>query len=139
MVRRRLRPRPGAGGAALTVLRARFALHPPQPRHAAEPRRGQFTGSAVIWSAARRCRPRSASCWGNSIDADTGAALAPETVGRLAGGIAASGAAPAASLRRTDLVPIARTALEARDGGWQSVAALNAHAQRIGGGSRDRL
>ena len=77
---------------------------------------------------------------GNSIDADTGAALAPDTVGRLVRVIVDAGSAPApASLRRTDLVPFARIALEARDGGWQSVAAINAHAQRIGGGSRDRL
>ena len=77
---------------------------------------------------------------GNSIDADTGAALAPETVGRLVGAIVGAGAAPSpASLRRTDLVPLARTALESREGGWQSVAAINAHAQRIGAGSRDRL
>jgi uncharacterized circularly permuted ATP-grasp superfamily protein/uncharacterized alpha-E superfamily protein len=77
---------------------------------------------------------------GNSIDADTGAALAPETVGRLVGAIIGAGAAPPpASLRRGDLTPLARTALEAREGGWQSVAAINAHAQRIGAGSRDRL
>ncbi|KQT31282.1 hypothetical protein ASG29_15065 [Sphingomonas sp. Leaf412] len=77
---------------------------------------------------------------GNSIDADTGAALARDTVGRLVGEIAAGNAAPRpASLRRADLVPFARTALEATGGQWQSVAQINASAQRIGAGSRDRL
>ena len=77
---------------------------------------------------------------GNSIDADAGGALAPATVARLAGEIAAAGAAPApASLRRADLTQLARTAMEAREGGWQSVAALNAQARRIAGVSRDRL
>ena len=77
---------------------------------------------------------------GNSIDADAGAALAPETVGKLVGEIVAAGAAPRpAGLRRAELTQFARTAMEAREGGWQSVAAINAHAQRIAGGSRDRL
>jgi uncharacterized circularly permuted ATP-grasp superfamily protein/uncharacterized alpha-E superfamily protein len=77
---------------------------------------------------------------GNSIDADGGAALGPETVGKLVGLIAASGAAPAPSgLKRGDLAQFARTAMEAVDGGWQSVAMMNRHAQEIGEGSRDRL
>ncbi len=75
---------------------------------------------------------------GNSIDADGGAALSPETVGRLVGLVVGAGAAPSPpSLRRADLVHLARTALE--DAGWQSVAAINLHARRIGEGSRDRL
>ena len=77
---------------------------------------------------------------GNSIDADAGAALGADTVARLVGEIVDAGAAPRpASLRRADLTAFAKTAMEARDGGWQSVAAINAHAQRIAGGSRDRL
>lgn len=77
---------------------------------------------------------------GNSIDADTGAALGADTVGRIVGEIVAAGAAPRpASLRRADLIPFARTALEATEGGWQSVAQINAHARRIGAVSRDRL
>ena len=77
---------------------------------------------------------------GNSIDADAGAALGEETVGRLVGEIVGAGAAPRPdSLRRAELTQLARTAMESRDGGWQSVAAINAHAQRIAGGSRDRL
>ena len=75
---------------------------------------------------------------GHSIDADGGAALAGETVGRLAGLIAGAGAAPhPPSLRRADLQAFARTAME--DSAWQSVAALNRHARAIGDGSRDRL
>ena len=75
---------------------------------------------------------------GNSIDAGGGAALAPETVGRLVGLIAGGGAAPhPTSLRRADLTPFARTAME--DNGWQSVAAINAHARAIAEGARDRL
>ena len=75
---------------------------------------------------------------GNSIDVDAGAALAPETVGRLVGLIVAAGGAPhPASLRRADLATFARTALEG-DGG-QSVKAINLHARRIGQGSRERL
>jgi uncharacterized circularly permuted ATP-grasp superfamily protein/uncharacterized alpha-E superfamily protein len=77
---------------------------------------------------------------GNSIDADAGAALSTDTVGRLVGEIVGAGAAPApASLRRADLTALARTAMESTDAGWQSVATINAHAQRIAGGSRDRL
>lgn len=76
---------------------------------------------------------------GNSIDADGGAALGPETVGRLAGLVATAGAAPLpTALRRSDLTQMARTAMEATDG-WQSVAEINQQARRIGNGSRDRL
>lgn len=76
---------------------------------------------------------------GNSIDADGGAALAPDTVGRLVGLVVAGGAAPApASLRRADLMQFARTAMEA-DAGWSSIAEINRQARRIGEGSRDRL
>lgn len=76
---------------------------------------------------------------GHSIDADTGAAPDEATIAKLVAEIVDSGAAPApASFRRADLISFARTAMEARDG-WQSVAAINTHAQRIAGGSRDRL
>ncbi len=76
---------------------------------------------------------------GNSIDADGGAALGPDTVGRLANLVATSGAAPAPpSLTRADLRQMARTAMEAGDG-WQSVAEINRQARRVGEGSRDRL
>ena len=43
------------------------------------------------------------------------------------------------SLRRADLTQFARTAMEATDQGWFSVAENNRQAQRIAGGSRDRL
>ncbi len=76
---------------------------------------------------------------GHSIDADGGAALGPDTVGKLVGMVAAAGAAPApAAMKRADLTQMARTAMEATDN-WQSVAAINRHARRIGDGSRDRL
>jgi uncharacterized circularly permuted ATP-grasp superfamily protein/uncharacterized alpha-E superfamily protein len=75
---------------------------------------------------------------GNSIDADGGAALSPETVSRLAQMVVGAGAAPSpASLRRSELLQLARTAMESPD--WQSVATINRHARRIGEGSRDRL
>jgi len=76
---------------------------------------------------------------GNSISADTGAALAADTVRRLADILVAGNAAPAPkALRRADLTELARAALE--DGeGWYSVAAINAQARMIGGVSRDRL
>lgn len=77
---------------------------------------------------------------GNSIDADAGAALGPDTVGRLVGLVANGGAAPhPASLRRTDLTVFARTAMEAAEGGWHSVRVINRLARAIGKGSRDRL
>lgn len=77
---------------------------------------------------------------GNSIDADAGAALSRETIGRLVGIVNEDGAAPApASLRRADLIVLARTALEAGEGGWNSVRAINRHARSIASGSRDRL
>lgn len=77
---------------------------------------------------------------GNSIDADAGAALAPETVGRLVGLVVNGGAAPhPASLRRADLTLFARTAMESGEGGWHSVRAINRLARGIGQGSRDRL
>jgi uncharacterized circularly permuted ATP-grasp superfamily protein/uncharacterized alpha-E superfamily protein len=75
---------------------------------------------------------------GNSIDADAGAALAAETVGRLVGLVVNTGAAPhPSSLRRGDLSTFVRTALE--DGEWHSVRTINRHARGIGQGSRDRL
>ena len=75
---------------------------------------------------------------GNSIDADAGAALAAETVGRLVGLVVNTGAAPhPPSLRRADLSALARTAME--DGEWHSVRTINRLARGIGQGSRDRL
>ncbi|NYT41402.1 circularly permuted type 2 ATP-grasp protein [Sphingomonas sp. R-74633] len=76
---------------------------------------------------------------GNSISADTGAALAADTVRRLSDILVASNAAAAPSgLKRADLTQLARTALEDMDG-WSSVAAINGQARRIGEVSRDRL
>ena len=75
---------------------------------------------------------------GNSIDADGGGALAPETIGKLVGLIVGGGAADhPASLRRADLTAFARAAME--DGTMQSVLAINQHARNIADGSRDRL
>ena len=75
---------------------------------------------------------------GNSIDVDGGAALAPDTVGKIVGLIAGAGAAPhPGSLRRADLTAFARTAME--DEGWHSIATINRLARGIGEGSRDRL
>ena len=75
---------------------------------------------------------------GHSIDADGGAALAANTVGRLVGLIAGGGAAAhPASLGRAQLTAFARAAMEDEDG--QSVAAINRLARGIGEGSRDRL
>jgi len=75
---------------------------------------------------------------GNSIDADGGAAIAPDTVGKLVGLIVGSGAADhPASLRRADLTAFARVAME--DDHTQSVATMNRHARDIADGSRDRL
>lgn len=77
---------------------------------------------------------------GNSISADTGAALAADTVGRLSDILVAGNAAPAPKgLKRADLTHLARTALEDEEGGWRSVAAINAQAKLIGEVSRDRL
>lgn len=77
---------------------------------------------------------------GNTIDADGGAALAKETVGKLVGMITDDGAAPAPdSFRRADLIAFANVALEAQDSGWRSVRAINQTARAIGSGSRDRL
>lgn len=76
---------------------------------------------------------------GNSVAADTGAALPEASVRRLANLIAARGAAPfPASTRRQELTQLARTALDAQEG-WRSVRVINAQARGIGDGSRDRL
>ena len=75
---------------------------------------------------------------GNSIDADGGAALAPDTVGKLVGLIVGNGAAHhPPSLRRADLTAFARAAME--DPTMHSVVAINNHARDIADGSRDRL
>ena len=77
---------------------------------------------------------------GNSIDADAGAALGVETVGRLVGLVVNGGGAPhPATLRRADLAAFTRTAMEAGEGGWHSVRVINRLARSIGQGSRDRL
>lgn len=75
---------------------------------------------------------------GHSIGADTGAALTPDTLWRLVGLIAATGAAPPpASTERAELGQFARMAMEAEDG--FSVRVINRQARAIGEGSRDRL
>ncbi len=77
--------------------------------------------------------------FGHSISADTGAALAPETVEWLVKIIADTGAAaPPPSHRRRDLVDFGREAMESVDS-WGSVRAINRLATGIGGVSRDRL
>ena len=76
---------------------------------------------------------------GNSVAADTGAALPEASVRRLANLIAGRGAAPfPATTRRQELTQLARTALDAQDG-WYSVRAINRQARTIGDVSRDRL
>ncbi|MCW3834996.1 circularly permuted type 2 ATP-grasp protein [Sphingomonas canadensis] len=76
---------------------------------------------------------------GNSISADTGAALAEDTVGRLANLVVAAGAAPAPRAhKRAELTQLARTALEDEDG-WYSIRAINDQARLIGEISRERL
>jgi uncharacterized alpha-E superfamily protein len=76
---------------------------------------------------------------GNSISADTGAALGEETVRRIVGLLVAAGAAPQpASLRRAELTQLARTALDGADG-WYGVRTINEQARRIGEVSRERL
>jgi uncharacterized circularly permuted ATP-grasp superfamily protein/uncharacterized alpha-E superfamily protein len=76
---------------------------------------------------------------GNSIDADAGAALDHDTVGRMAGLVVAAGAAAhPAHLKRPDLVQLARTALDALDG-WNNIPAINRMARTIAQVSRDRL
>ncbi len=75
---------------------------------------------------------------GNSIDADGGAALAGETLGRLVALIVGSGAAEhPVSLQGADLISFACAAIE--DRGGESVATINAHARSIANGLRDRL
>ncbi|MET0308251.1 MAG: circularly permuted type 2 ATP-grasp protein [Sphingomonas sp.] len=76
---------------------------------------------------------------GNSISADTGAALAADTVHRLVGLVVNTGAAPQPrTLKRADLTHLARSALEGLDGGY-SVRSINAQARLIGAVSRERL
>ncbi|THD38386.1 MAG: hypothetical protein E7773_01150 [Sphingomonas sp.] len=76
---------------------------------------------------------------GNSIDADAGAALDHDTVGRMAGLVVAGGAAAHPErLKRPDLVQLARTALDAQEG-WHNIPAINRLARNIAGVSRDRL
>ena len=76
---------------------------------------------------------------GNSIDADAGAALDHDTVGKMAGLVVANGAAAhPAQLKRPDLVQLARTALDAAEG-WHNIPAINRLARNISSVSRDRL
>ncbi|ATY32499.1 circularly permuted type 2 ATP-grasp protein [Sphingomonas psychrotolerans] len=76
---------------------------------------------------------------GHSISADTGAALAADTVARLVRLIVASGAAPEPKgVKRADLTQLARTALEGEED-WYSVRAINCQARLIGAVSRERL
>ncbi len=76
---------------------------------------------------------------GHSIGADTGAALSPDTVWRLAGLIGASGvSAMPETTQRPALIAFARAALEEPDAPG-SVRAINQHARTIGEVSRDRL
>ena len=76
---------------------------------------------------------------GHSISADSGAALAADTVGRLVGLVVEAGAAPQPdSLGRAHLTRFAEAAMDATDG-WYSVRAINRQARAIGAVSRDRL
>ncbi len=76
---------------------------------------------------------------GNSISADTGAALSAATLGRLVALVVDGGAAPRpAAMGRSELLELARTALE-DDGAFHSVRAINRQARAIGDVSRDRL
>ncbi|NIJ21484.1 putative circularly permuted ATP-grasp superfamily protein/putative alpha-E superfamily protein [Sphingomonas naasensis] len=74
---------------------------------------------------------------GHSISADTGAALASDTVAGLVRLVVQAGAAPQPNgFRRADLTQLARTALE---GEQASVDAINRQARSIGAVSRERL
>ncbi|WP_066682395.1 circularly permuted type 2 ATP-grasp protein [Sphingomonas sp. CCH9-E2] len=76
---------------------------------------------------------------GHSISADSGAALAADTVGRLVGLVVQAGAAPQPdNLGRAQLTRFAEAAMDATDG-WYSVRAINRQARAIGAISRDRL
>ena len=76
---------------------------------------------------------------GNSISADTGAALAAETVRRLVGLVVASGAGPEpATHRRADLIQLVRAAME-DEHDFYSVRTINEQARLIGAVSRERL
>lgn len=76
---------------------------------------------------------------GHSISADSGAALAADTVGRLVGLVVEAGAGPQPdSLGRAHLTRFAEAAMDATDG-WYSVRAINRQARAIGAISRDRL
>jgi uncharacterized circularly permuted ATP-grasp superfamily protein/uncharacterized alpha-E superfamily protein len=76
---------------------------------------------------------------GHSISADSGAALAADTVSRLVGLVVEAGAGPQPdSLGRAHLTRFAEAAMDATDG-WYSVRAINRQARAIGAVSRDRL
>lgn len=76
---------------------------------------------------------------GHSISADSGAALAADTVQRLVGLVVQAGAAPAPDgLGRAQLVRFAESAMDAT-GDWYGVRAINRQARAIGAVSRDRL
>ena len=76
---------------------------------------------------------------GHSISADTGAALASDTVAGLVRLVVWAGAAPEPKgFKRADLTQLARAALEGEQG-WHSVDAINRQARSIGAVSRERL
>ncbi|RZL99210.1 MAG: alpha-E domain-containing protein, partial [Sphingomonas sp.] len=76
---------------------------------------------------------------GHSISADSGAALAGETVRRLVGLLVSAGAAPTPeSFGRADLTRFAEAAMDSADD-WRGVRAINRQARAIGAVSRDRL
>ncbi|QIG78906.1 circularly permuted type 2 ATP-grasp protein [Stakelama tenebrarum] len=76
---------------------------------------------------------------GNSISAESGAALAATTVRRLVDMVVGAGAAPAPdSYRRNDLQQFVTTAMADTEA-WHSVRAINRQARLIGQGSRERL
>lgn len=76
---------------------------------------------------------------GASVDADASAALAPQTLLRLAGLLTPPGQMlPTAPLKRGELVTLARIAFEGAEHGG-GLKALMASARDIGEGSRERL
>ncbi len=131
VVGRRLRPRARSGRAGLAAAFGRY--HPASPQSRAPCPAASPTissGSAAISSAARRCSGVLRVLLGNSISADTGAALAADTVGApdRAGRRRRRGARSPRALKRADLTQLARTALEDEEG-WYSVRAINRQAR----------
>ena len=76
---------------------------------------------------------------GGSIDVDGGAPLAPDTIKRLDNLLVASGAAARrAQGRDTDIIALAKAAMDDREE-MSSVRSILTHARAIGEGSRERL